>query len=183
MSSPKKPVVRRDATGHLDPEYERKLLEASQANRSREGDGRAFIDGAAPEELSKSSARPSSKQPRPGKMPSSNAGKAWFRRSPGGPFVPSTAGPRVPPVARMNPILRRPRARRCPGLPKPRSESRRMRNSPRPPPSSEITSPGLYARRREFIKSGALFVGSSAALGSSSPARCSSAAVRHSAQA
>ncbi len=27
MSSPKKPVVRRDATGHLDPEYERKLRE------------------------------------------------------------------------------------------------------------------------------------------------------------
>src|SRR5450432_3517150 len=40
-----------------------------------------------------------------------------------------------------------------------------MRNSPRPPPSSEITAPGLYARRREFIKTGALFVGTSAALG------------------
>jgi methionine sulfoxide reductase catalytic subunit len=40
-----------------------------------------------------------------------------------------------------------------------------MRNPPRPPPSSEITTPELYARRREFIKSGALFVGTSAALG------------------
>ncbi len=40
-----------------------------------------------------------------------------------------------------------------------------MRNPPRPPASSEITGPGLYARRREFIKSGALFVGTSAALG------------------
>ncbi|MEI9935970.1 MAG: protein-methionine-sulfoxide reductase catalytic subunit MsrP [Pseudomonadota bacterium] len=40
-----------------------------------------------------------------------------------------------------------------------------MRNSPRPPTNSEITSPELYARRREFIKSGALFVGTSAALG------------------
>jgi sulfoxide reductase catalytic subunit YedY len=40
-----------------------------------------------------------------------------------------------------------------------------MRNSARPPDSSEITAPELYARRREFIKSGALFVGSSAALG------------------
>jgi len=33
------------------------------------------------------------------------------------------------------------------------------------PPSSEITPPGLYVRRREFIKSGALFVATSAALG------------------
>jgi methionine sulfoxide reductase catalytic subunit len=40
-----------------------------------------------------------------------------------------------------------------------------MRNSPRPPASREITDPELYARRREFIKSGALFVGTSAALG------------------
>jgi methionine sulfoxide reductase catalytic subunit len=40
-----------------------------------------------------------------------------------------------------------------------------MRNAPRPPASSEITARELYARRREFIKSGALFVGTSAALG------------------
>ena len=40
-----------------------------------------------------------------------------------------------------------------------------MRNPPRPSPSSEITQPELYARRREFIKSGALFLGTSAALG------------------
>ncbi len=40
-----------------------------------------------------------------------------------------------------------------------------MRNRPRPPPSSEITAPALYARRREFIESGALFIGTSAAFG------------------
>jgi sulfoxide reductase catalytic subunit YedY len=40
-----------------------------------------------------------------------------------------------------------------------------MRNLPRPPASSELTAPELYARRREFIKSGALFVGTSAAIG------------------
>jgi sulfoxide reductase catalytic subunit YedY len=40
-----------------------------------------------------------------------------------------------------------------------------MRNTPRPPPSSEITKPELYARRREFIKNGALFLSTSAALG------------------
>jgi sulfoxide reductase catalytic subunit YedY len=40
-----------------------------------------------------------------------------------------------------------------------------MPKSPRPPPSSEITAPELYARRREFIKTGALYVATSAALG------------------
>src|ERR1700761_689919 len=40
-----------------------------------------------------------------------------------------------------------------------------MRKLPQPPPSSEITTPELYARRREFIKSGALFLGTSAAFG------------------
>jgi len=40
-----------------------------------------------------------------------------------------------------------------------------MPKLPRPPPSSEITPPGLYARRREFLKNGALFLGTSAAFG------------------
>ncbi len=40
-----------------------------------------------------------------------------------------------------------------------------MRTSPRPPPSSEITAPELYARRREFIKTGALYVAASTAVG------------------
>jgi hypothetical protein len=42
MTSPKKPVTRRDATGHLDPEYQRKLLEESGKNRDSEG--KAFLD-------------------------------------------------------------------------------------------------------------------------------------------
>src|SRR6187402_3232745 len=42
---------------------------------------------------------------------------------------------------------------------------RAMRNPPRPPPTNEITEPALYLRRRELIKSGALFVGTSSALG------------------
>jgi len=41
-----------------------------------------------------------------------------------------------------------------------------MRNPPREPPGSEITPPELFARRREFIKTGALFLGTSVALGS-----------------
>jgi methionine sulfoxide reductase catalytic subunit len=40
-----------------------------------------------------------------------------------------------------------------------------MRSPPQKPPSSEISAPELYARRREFIKHGALFVGTGAALG------------------
>lgn len=40
-----------------------------------------------------------------------------------------------------------------------------MRNVPRPPPSSEITDRGLYLRRRELIKNGALFAATSTALG------------------
>ncbi|HEX7453925.1 MAG TPA: mononuclear molybdenum enzyme YedY, partial [Polyangiaceae bacterium] len=40
-----------------------------------------------------------------------------------------------------------------------------MHDSPRPPPSSEITAPELYARRRDFIKTGALYLATSAALG------------------
>lgn len=41
--STKKPVTRRDATGHLDPEYERKLREASLENKNPDGDSTAFI--------------------------------------------------------------------------------------------------------------------------------------------
>lgn len=40
-----------------------------------------------------------------------------------------------------------------------------MRNLPRPPASGEITAAALYAKRREFIKSGALFVATSTTLG------------------
>src|SRR4051812_35971141 len=41
-----------------------------------------------------------------------------------------------------------------------------MPNVPRPPSSREITTPELFARRRELIRTGALFIGTSAALGS-----------------
>ncbi len=92
MTTSKKPVARRDATGHLDPEYQRKLLEASQEQRASEGDGRAFIDAAAPEELSEelgeafvqavTSGEDAEIERRDGVIPEEN----------GGPFVPSTAG-------------------------------------------------------------------------------------------
>ncbi len=40
-----------------------------------------------------------------------------------------------------------------------------MRRLPPEPKSSELTPPELYARRREFLKTGALYVASSAAVG------------------
>ena len=92
MSSPKKPVVRRDATGHLDPEYQRKLLEASQTNRNRDGDDRAFIDGAAPEELSEELGEAFLQAATSGEDAELERREAVLPEESGGPFVPSTAG-------------------------------------------------------------------------------------------
>ena len=43
MSSSKPPVVRRDATGHLNPEYERKLRETSLEGKTTDGESKAFL--------------------------------------------------------------------------------------------------------------------------------------------
>jgi hypothetical protein len=49
MSKPKTPLRRRDATGHIDPQYARELLAKARETRN-EDDGpdstRAFIDGS-----------------------------------------------------------------------------------------------------------------------------------------
>jgi hypothetical protein len=92
MSSPKKPVVRRDATGHLDPEYERKLLEASQANRARDGGDRAFIDAAAREELSEELGEAFIQAATSGEDAELERRESVIPEESGGPFVPSTAG-------------------------------------------------------------------------------------------
>jgi len=92
MSSPKKPVVRRDATGHLDPEYERKLLESSQENRNRDGDARAFIDHAAPEELSEELGEAFVQAVTSGEDAEIERRDSVTPEESGGPFVPSTAG-------------------------------------------------------------------------------------------
>ena len=91
MSIRKKPVVRRDATGHLDPEYERKLREGSQANRSRD-DGRAFIDGAAREELSEELGEAFIQAATSGEDAELERRESVVPEESGGPFVPSTAG-------------------------------------------------------------------------------------------
>ena len=45
MPSSKPPVVRRDATGHLNPEYERKLRETSLENQNTDAEDTAFLGG------------------------------------------------------------------------------------------------------------------------------------------
>lgn len=91
MSSHKKPVVRRDATGHLDPEYERKLLEASGA-RARDDDGRAFIDGAAREELSEELGEAFLQAATSGEDAELERRESVIPEESGGPFVTTTAG-------------------------------------------------------------------------------------------
>jgi len=92
MNSRKKPVVRRDATGHLDPDYERKLLEASGTLRERDGESRAFIDGAAPEELSEELGEAFLQAATSGEDAELERRESVIPEESGGPFVPSTAG-------------------------------------------------------------------------------------------
>ena len=92
MTSPKKPVIRRDATGHLDPEYQRKLMEASGKNRSKEDETRAFIDGAAREELSEELGEAFVQAVTSGEDAETERRESVTPDESGGPFVPSTAG-------------------------------------------------------------------------------------------
>ena len=92
MTSSKKPIVRRDATGHLDPEYERKLLATSSAKRIRNQDERAFIDGAAPEELSEELGEAFVQAATSGEDAELERRESVIPEESGGPFVPSTAG-------------------------------------------------------------------------------------------
>jgi hypothetical protein len=91
MTSPKKPVARRDATGHLNPEYERKLLETS-GRSTREVEGRAFIDGAAREELSEELGEAFVQAVTSGEDAEIERRESVIPEESGGPFVPSTAG-------------------------------------------------------------------------------------------
>jgi hypothetical protein len=91
MTSPKKTVNRRDATGHLDPEYQRKLLDAS-GKSSRDDEPRAFIDGAATEELSEELGEAFVQAATTGEDAELERRESVSPEEVGGPFVPSTAG-------------------------------------------------------------------------------------------
>ena len=93
MTTEKKPIVRRDATGHLNPEYERKLRETSEENRSRDHEGRAFIDAAATEELSEELGEAFVQAATSGSSDTEmERHESVVPEETGGPFVPSTAG-------------------------------------------------------------------------------------------
>jgi len=91
MTSSKKPVTRRDATGHLDPEYERKLLQASLAHRGRDDNSRAFLDGET-EELSEELGEAFLQAATSGEDAELERRESVVPEESGGPFVPSTAG-------------------------------------------------------------------------------------------
>ena len=87
----KKPVVRRDATGHLDPEYQRKLLE--QTGYADDGDAKAFIDGSqADEELAEELGETFVQAATTGEDAEGDRHERVVEEEAGGPFVPSSAG-------------------------------------------------------------------------------------------
>jgi hypothetical protein len=90
MTSPKKPVTRRDATGHLDPEYERKLLEESGKNR--EADGKAFLDGSrTKDELAEELGETFIQAATSGEDAEGDRHERVVAEEAGGPFVPTSA--------------------------------------------------------------------------------------------
>jgi len=93
MTTPKKPVTRRDATGHLDPEYQRKLLEESALGRSDDGNDKAFLHGSrASEELAEELGETFVEAATSGEDAEGDRHDRVVDEEAGGPFVPSTAG-------------------------------------------------------------------------------------------
>jgi len=89
----KKPIQRRDATGHLNPEYERKLREESAENRNDDGSTKAFLDGGrTPEELAEDLGESFVETVTSGEDAEGDRHERVVAAEAGGPFVPSTAG-------------------------------------------------------------------------------------------
>jgi hypothetical protein len=92
MTSSKKPVVRRDATGHLDPEYERKLREASLENNKRDDDKAFLGPTAASDEFAEELGETFVQAATSGEDAEGDRHERVMEEEAGGPFVPSTAG-------------------------------------------------------------------------------------------
>jgi hypothetical protein len=93
MTTPKKPVTRRDATGHLDPEYQRKLLEDAAENRNDDGSTKAFLHGnRTGEELGEELGETFVQAATSGEDAEGDRHERVVAEEAGGPFVPSTAG-------------------------------------------------------------------------------------------
>ncbi|HEX3775269.1 MAG TPA: hypothetical protein VHV51_12445 [Polyangiaceae bacterium] len=89
----KKPVPRRDATGHLNPEYERKLREESAENRNPDGDSEAFVrNNRTDEELGEELGESFVETATSGEDTEGDRHDRVVEEEAGGPFVPSTAG-------------------------------------------------------------------------------------------
>ncbi|MEO8905402.1 MAG: hypothetical protein ABI488_23050 [Polyangiaceae bacterium] len=94
MSSSKPPpVVRRDATGHLNPDYERKLRESSLEGKTSDGDNKAFLGHSASsdplaEELGESFVQSVTS----GEDAETERLERVVEEESGGPFVTTTAG-------------------------------------------------------------------------------------------
>jgi hypothetical protein len=95
MSKPREPVKRRDATGHLDPQYERDLLEKARASRNSDKDAeaqQAFIAGpASAEELSEELGEAYLQSATSGEQSEPARHERITPDESGGPFVPTSA--------------------------------------------------------------------------------------------
>jgi hypothetical protein len=93
MSSPDKPIRRRDATGHLDPQYERDLLEKAREGRTDDGDERAFLGRhKSGEELAEELGQAFIESATTGEESEPDRHDRVLEEESGGPFVPSSAG-------------------------------------------------------------------------------------------
>jgi len=90
MSQSRKPTLkRRDATGHLDPDYQRGLLEKARAGR--DGEQRAFVEGPmAPDDLAEELGENFIESATTGEGQESERREQTTPEESGGPFVPSS---------------------------------------------------------------------------------------------
>lgn len=93
MSQTRKPTVkRRDVTGHLDPAYERDLLQKAREGREREEEQRAFVDGPmAPDDLAEELGEAFVESATSGEEREAERREESTPEETGGPFVTTTA--------------------------------------------------------------------------------------------
>ena len=87
-----KPITRRDATGHLDPKYERDLLKGSRENRQDHGSDGAFIcRSKTGDELGEALGEAFVQSVTSGEEAETERQDRVSSEEQGGPFVPSTS--------------------------------------------------------------------------------------------
>ncbi|HEY8944121.1 MAG TPA: hypothetical protein VIM73_07660 [Polyangiaceae bacterium] len=95
MSEAKKPIKRRDATGHLDPDYARELLEKARETRNNDGDAssaHAFIPRPRTgEELAEELGEAFVESATSGGETEPDRHERFVSAEAGGPYVPSSA--------------------------------------------------------------------------------------------